>query len=438
MDSLKDRLTHAWNAFNARDPTDNAPHINYSEHISTNRPDRLRLNYSNDRTIIAAIYNRIAIDCANLTVEHARMDGEGRYKEPIKSGLHNCLTCEANIDQTASAFMHDVILSLLDEGCIAIVPTHTSVNPKNGNAFDIDEMRTAKILEWRPKTVRLRVYNEDKGIEEEIYMPKSSVCIIENPFYSIMNEKNSVIQRLLRKLALLDQVDEQSSSGKLDLIIQLPYAVKSDLRKQQADARRKNLEEQLTNSKYGIGYIDATEHITQLNRSLENNLLKQVEYLTDLLYSQLGITMEIMNGTCDDAAMLNYQTRVVEPIIGAVIDEMNRKFLSKTARTQGQKIIFFNDPFKLVPVSQIADIADKFTRNEILSSNELRQIIGFKPVDSQQADELRNKNLNATEGQSFTTTQGDSVVEMPLQDEAQPTATPSSGKKLVEELAARM
>lgn len=386
-----DRLQHAWNAFIGRDPT--KQRWDYGAGYSY-RPDHARLRRGNDRSIIAGIYTRISIDVAAVDIEHARLDQNERFMEPILSGLNYCLTTSANLDQTGRAFRQDAVMSLLDEGCIAIVPVDTSVDPRSSNSYDIQSLRVGKIVEWFPKHVRIELYNEDTGRKEDVTLPKEMVAIVENPFYTIMNEPNSIAQRLISKLNMLDYVDEQSSSGKLDLIIQLPYVIKSEARRQQAETRRKDIEMQLAGSKYGIAYTDATEHITQLNRAVENNLLNQIQYLQEMLYSQLGMPKSVFDGTADEATMLNYYNKTIEPILSALTDEMKRKFLTKTARTQGQSIVFFKDPFKLVPVNQMADIADKFTRNEILSSNEVRQIVGFKPVNDPKADELRNKNLN--------------------------------------------
>lgn len=410
--SFSSRLKHAWNAFMNRDPPEGREKVLPLEYqnlglSSTIRPDRVRFTRGNERSIITSIYNRISTDCSAVSIMHARLDDNDRFIKAIDSGLNNCLTLEANKDQTARAFMQDVYMSLFDEGCIAIVPVDTSVDPINNNSYDIESIRTGRITQWWPDHVRVEVYNDRLGKKQEIVMPKAAVCIIENPFYAVMNEHNSTLQRLIRKLNMLDIVDEQSSSGKLDLIIQLPYIIKSEARRQQAENRRKDIEMQLASSKYGIAYTDGTEHITQLNRAIENKLLDQVEYLTNLLYSQLGITTTVMDGTADDKTMLNYQNRTIEPIVSAVVDEMKRKFLTKTARSQKQSIVFFRDPFKLVPVNDLAEIADKFTRNEIMSSNEVRQIVGMKPVDDEKADELRNKNLNPGEGQEFASTEED-------------------------------
>ncbi len=386
------RLKHAWNAFvNNRDPT-----ISYRDIGGgySYRPDRPRLTRGNERSIVTSVYNRIALDTAAINIQHCKLDENGRLLSTMDSKLNKCLTLEANLDQTGRAFIQDAVMSMLDEGCVAIVPVETTSDPKITESYDILSMRTAKILEWFPQHVRVRLYNERTGQKEDIILLKKSVAIVENPLFAVINEPNSTMQRLIRKLSLLDVTDEQTASGKLDLIIQLPYIIKTDARRQQAEQRRKDIEMQLAGSKYGIAYTDGTEKITQLNRSLDNNLMKQVEYLTDLLFSQLGITQTILDGTADEKTMLNYYTRTIEPIIAAIADEMKRKFLSKTARSQNQSIMFFRDPFKLVPVNDIADIADKFTRNEILTSNELRQIVGMKPSDDPKADQLLNSNLN--------------------------------------------
>ena len=389
---ITDRLQHAWNAFLYND--NNFTNYRSIGASSSFKPDRTRFSRGNERSIVTSVYNRLALDASSIAIKHVKLDENGRYTEEINSGLNNCLNLEANIDQTGRAFLQDVVMSMLDEGCVAIVPVDTTINPIVSGSYEINTMRTAKIMEWYPAHVRVRVYNDQKGFHEEITLPKANVAIIENPLYSVINEPNSTMQRLVRKLNLLDVVDEQTSSGKLDLIIQLPYVIKSDARRQQAEDRRKDIEMQLSGSKYGIAYTDGTEKITQLNRPAENNLMKQVEYLTAMLYSQLGLTQSILDGTADDKTMLNYYNRTIEPIISAVVDEIKRKFLTKTARTQRQSIMYFRDPFKLVPVNDIAEIADKFTRNEILSSNEVRQIVGLKPSDNPEADELRNKNLN--------------------------------------------
>lgn len=390
-ETIGSRFKNAWNAFFNRDPT---PIFDNSGNSSSYRPDRYRPTRGNERSIITAINNRIAIDVAAIPIRHTRLDEDGGYLNTIDSGLNNCLNLEANLDQTGRAFLQDVVLSMLDEGCVALVPTVTDVNPDYTDSYDIYEIRTGKITEWYPKQVKVEVYNDNSGRKQQILRPKRKVAIIENPMYSVMNEPNSTMQRLIRKLKLLDAVDEQSSSGKLDLIIQLPYVVKTETRRQQAENRRKEIEEQLTGSKYGIAYTDGTERITQLNRAVENNLLKQVEYLTSMLFSQLGITQTILDGTADEKTILNYRNRIIEPILSAIVDAMKVRFITKIARTQGQSISFFMEPFKLVPVSEIAEIADKFTRNEIMTSNEIRQIVGMKPSRAPQADELRNKNLN--------------------------------------------
>lgn len=389
--SFGSRLKHAWNAFTGTDYTtyqDVGP--GYSS-----RPDRIRLTKGNERSIITSVYNRIALDVAALNVQHIRLDENGRFLSVIQDGLNTCLTVEANIDQTARAFIQDIVVSMLDEGCVAIVPVDTTYDPSVTGSYDIQTMRVGKILDWYPQHVRVRLYNERTGAKENILVPKSTVAIVENPLYAVVNEPNSTMQRLIRKLNLLDVIDEQSGSGKLDLIIQLPYVIKTEARRQQAENRRKDIEAQLSGTKYGIAYADGTERITQLNRSVNNNLMSQIEYLTSMLYSQLGIAQSILDGTADEKTMLNYNNRTIEPIISAIVDEMKRKFLTKTARSQSQSISFFRDPFKLVPVNDIAEIADKFTRNEIITSNEIRQVIGMKPSDDPRADELRNKNLSA-------------------------------------------
>ena len=392
--SFGSRLKSAWNAFFSRDPTEplEMPYENISV-SSYYRPDRFHYSRGNERSIVTAIYNRIALDVSAINIKHVRLDENGRYLKDIDSSLNECLTLQANMDQTSRAFFQDVVASMVDEGCVAIVPTDTDKDPFQGS-FDILTMRTGKIKQWFPYTVQVEVYNERIGQKQDIVMPKEDICIIENPLYSVMNEPNSTLQRLIRKLSLLDMVDERNNSGKLDLIFQLPYSIRSKLKRDQADQRRQDIENQLVGSKYGIAYIDATEHVTQLNRPAENNLMSQVEYLTSMLYSQLGITQEILNGTADEHAMLNYNNRTIEPIISAITDEMKRKFLTPTARSQKQSIMFFTDPFRLVPVSNIAEIADKFTRNEIMTSNEIRQVIGMVPSKDPEADELRNKNLS--------------------------------------------
>lgn len=397
--TFKDRLVHSFNAFMNKDPTPTTPY--YGGAFSTYRPDRVRLTRGNERSIVNSVYNRIALDVASLQIEHVRKDENGKFVEVIDSDLNNCLTVEPNIDQTARAFIQDVVLSMFDEGCVCIIPVDTNVDPDTG-AFKIESIRTGKVTQWMPQHVKVQAYNEKTGRKEEIILSKKNVCIIENPFYTVMNEPNSTVQRLIRKLNILDSIDEQSGAGKLDLIIQLPYVVKTPARKMQAEERRKDIENQLAGSKYGIAYTDGTEHITQLNRSVDNNLMTQIEYLTNLMYSQLGITQSIMDGTADEATMLNYNNRTIEPIISSIVDEMTRKFLTKTARTQMQSIFFFRDPFKLVPVSQMAEIADKFTRNEIMTSNEIRQVIGMRKADDPNADVLRNKNLSEPAGGNET------------------------------------
>ncbi len=389
---LTNRLQHAWNAFMNRDPT--AYYTNAGGNYYVHRPDRIRLSRGNERSIVTSIYNRIGLDVASININHCKLDKDDRFVEFIDSGLNNCLNLEANIDQTGQALKQDIVMSMLDEGVVAIVPIDTTLDPTVTGSYDIQTMRTGEILEWYPAHVKVKIYNDKKGYYEELVLPKSMVGIVENPFYSIMNEPNSTMQRLIRKLNLLDVIDDQSGSGKLDLIIQLPYTIKSPTKRQQADERRKQIEEQLTNSKYGIAYADATERITQLNRSVDNNLMSQIEYLTSMLYSQLGITQSILDGTADEQTQLNYLTHTVEPILSAIVDEMKRKFLTKTARSQKQTISYFRDPFKLVPVNNIAEIADKFTRNEIMTSNEIRQKIGMKPSDDPKADQLMNSNIS--------------------------------------------
>ena len=390
-----DRLQHSWNAFFNRSPT------TYYRDVGTGysyRPDRPVFSRGNERSMVTSVYNRIALDGSAIRILHCRLDEDGRFTEIIDSKLNNCLTVEANIDQTARAFMQDVIMSLLDEGSVAIVPVDTDLNPEVTGSFDILSMRTGKIIEWYPEKVRVRLYNDRTGRKEEILVKKSSVAIIENPLYAVINEPNSTMQRLIRKLNLLDVIDEQSGSGKLDLIIQLPYVVKTETRRQQAEQRRADIEQQLSGSKYGIAYTDGTERITQLNRSVDNNLMKQIEYLTSMLYSQLGITQSILDGSADEKTMLNYYNRTIEPIVSAIVDEMKRKFLTKTARSQLQSITFFRDPFKLAPINDLAEIADKFTRNEIMSKNEFRQVIGMKPSDDPKADQLINSNISQSTG----------------------------------------
>ena len=385
-------IKHAWGLFtntNNKNPTFNPAGSSYT--ISPTRP---RFSRGNERTVVTSVYNRIAIDASSIEIKHVILDDEGRFKETKKTRLNNCLTTEANIDQTSRAFMLDVVISLLDEGCVAVVPVKTTINPDNTESYDIDELRTGRIVEWFPKHVMVRLYNDETGMYQDVTLPKSQVAIIENPLYTIMNEPNSTMQRLIHKLSLLDIIDEESSSGKMDLIIQLPYIIKNETKRSQAEERRKQIEDQLRGSRYGVAYIDGTEKVTQLNRSVENNILKQVEYLTNLLYSQLGLTQTIMDGTADENTMNNYYNRTVEPVVSAIVDEFHRKFLTKTARTQGQAIMFFRDPFKLMSVTSIADTADKFTRNELLSSNEFRQIIGRKPSTDPKADMLLNKNIS--------------------------------------------
>lgn len=388
------RLKHAWNAFLNRDPT-----VVYRDIGSgySYRPDRLRLTRGNGRSIVTSVYNRIALDVAAINIRHVQLDDEERFLGVVNSDLNKCLSLEANLDQTGRAFIQDMVMSMMDEGCIAIVPIDTDDDPDDTEGYKIYSMRVGRIRDWYPAHVRVEVYNESKGRKQDIVVPKKTIGIVENPLYAVINEPNSTMQRLIRKLNLLDAVDEQSSAGKLDLIIQLPYVIKSDARRQQAEQRRRDIEQQLAGSKYGIAYVDGTEKITQLNRSLENNLMKQIEYLTNMLYSQLGITQSILDGTADEKTMLNYYNRTIEPIISAITDEMKRKFLSKTARSQRKSIMFFRDPFKLVPVGELAEISDKFTRNEIASSNEIRQVIGWKPSSDPKADELRNSNLSSSD-----------------------------------------
>lgn len=389
--SFISRLKHGWNAFMNRDPTNH-----YREYMGPGyfyRPDRTRFSRGNERSIVTSVYNRIALDVATINIRHVQLDENGRYISSIKSNLNNCLTVEANIDQTSRAFIQDVVISMFDEGCVAIVPVDTTLDPKLTDSYDILSMRVGKIKEWYPKHVKVELYNDRSGQKEEITIPKKNVAIIENPLYAVINESNSTMQRLIRKLNLLDAIDEQSGSGKLDLIIQLPYIIKTEARRQQAENRRKEIESQLSDSKFGIAYTDGTERITQLNRPIENNLMKQIEYLTSMLYSQLGLTQAILDGTANEQTMLNYYSRTIEPIISAIVDEMKRKFLTKTARSQLKSITFFRDPFKLVPINNIAEIADKFTRNEILTSNEIRQIIGMPPSSDPKADQLVNSNM---------------------------------------------
>lgn len=392
---MMDRLKHAWSIFKNKDPTG---FVSIGPAFSGYRPDRARFSRGNERSIVTSVYNRIAMDAAAMNIRHVRLDQNGRYLDEINSGLNNCLSLEANIDQTGRNFIQDVVMSMLDEGCVAIVPVDvdTEVDPTTSESVKILTMRTGRVLDWYPEHVRVQVYNPESGRREDVLLPKSFVAIIENPLYAVINEPNSTMQRLIRKLSLLDVVDEKTSSGKLDLIIQLPYIIKTEARRQQAEARRRDIETQLAEGKYGIAYTDGTERITQLNRPVENNLMAQIEYLTNMLYSQLGITQTILDGSADEKTMLNYYNRTIEPILSAITDEMKRKFLSKTARTQRQTVTFFRDPFKLVPVNDIAEIADKFTRNEIMTSNEIRQVIGMKPSTDPNADVLRNKNLSAS------------------------------------------
>ena len=390
--SLISRLRNAWNVFRSRSPTTGVNMASGGYY----RPDRIRLSRGNERTIVTSVYNRIATDAAQIALHHVRLDENGRFKEIINSGLNDCLSFSANLDQTGRLFVFDVAMSMMDEGCVAIVPVDTDTDVDKNispGAYDILSLRVAKIVNWYPEHITVRLYNEKTGRKQEITLPKTMCAIVENPFYSVMNEPNSTMQRLIRKMTLLDVLDENNSSGKLDLIIQLPYVVKTQTKRDQAEERRKDIEKQLSGSKYGIAYTDGTEKITQLNRPVDNNLMSQIEYLTSMLYSQLGITQAIMDGTADDSAMMNYYSRTIEPIVSAIVDEMKRKFLSQTARSRGQDIMFFRDPFKLVPVNTLAEIADKMTRNEIMSSNEFRQIIGLKPSDDPRADELRNSNM---------------------------------------------
>lgn len=389
--SVGSRFKNAWNAFRNREPTKVFQDIGYGYSY---RPDRFRLTRGNERSIVTSVYNRIALDVAAIDIRHVQLDAEGQFCDVVQSGLNDCLSTEANLDQTGRAFIQDAVMSMMDEGCIAIVPVDTDDDPDDTTGYQILSMRVGRIRDWYPKHIRVELYNEETGRKQDIVVPKSTVAIVENPLYAVINEPNSTMKRLIRKLNLLDAVDEQSSSGKLDLIIQLPYVIKTEARRKQAEKRRKDIEQQLAGSKYGIAYTDGTERITQLNRSLENNLMKQIEYLTSMLYSQLGITQSILDGTADDKTMLNYYNRTIEPIIAAIVDEMKRKFLSKTARSKNKSIKFFRDPFKLVPVADLAEISDKFTRNEIATSNEIRQVIGWKPSDDPKADELRNSNLS--------------------------------------------
>lgn len=399
MGWITDRFKRVANIFKSPDASTTLLSGERAGYVSTSQSDRIFLRFQNERSIVAGIYNRIAMDVASVDIRHVKLDELGRYKETIDDSLNQCFSLEPNMDQTARQFFQNLVLSMFDEGVVAVVPVDCSSNPAHSENFSIYTMRIGKVMEWYPELVKVRLYNDLKGIHEERVLPKKSVAIIENPFYAIMNDRNSILQRLIRKMNLLDAIDEQSGSGKLDIILQLPYIVRSDIKKQQAEERRKGIEEQLMNSKYGIAYIDGTERITQLNRPIENNLMNQIEYLTTMLYGQLGMTKEIFEGTADEQQSLNYRNRTLEPILTSIVEEFRRKFLSKTARSQGQSIMYFNDPFKLVPVEKLAEIADKLTRNEVLSSNELRSIIGYKPVDDPRADELRNKNLNAENDQ---------------------------------------
>ena len=390
--SFGSRIRRAWNVFKNRDPmTDMSWRLGYGD---SQRADRVILSSNNEKTIVNAIYNRIALDVASLKFRHVRLDENERFKEEMSTGLNEVLKTEANLDQSGRAFVHDMVLSMIDEGVVAAVPVETTDDPEVSSSYDILQMRVGPIVEWYPQHVKVRLYNSVTGRRQEFTFRKRDVAILENPFYAVMNAPNSTLQRLIRKLRLLDIIDEQAGSGKLDLIIQLPYTIRSEARQEQAEIRRKSVEDQLAGNKLGIAYIDSTEKVIQLNRSVENNLLKQVEYLTSMLYSQLGFSQSILDGTADEQTMLNYQNKTVEPLASTITDEFKRKFLTKTARTQGQSVMFFTEPFRITPVSQIAEIADKFTRNEILTSNEIRQIIGIKPSDDPKADELHNSNLN--------------------------------------------
>lgn len=418
--SFLDRIQRGWNAFRNRDPTSNFRDIGDSYY---RRPDRPRFTRGNERSIVTSLYNRISLDASAVNIQHVRLDKNGRFLYIIESDFNNCLTLDANVDQSGRQFIQDVVMSMLDEGCVAIVPTDTDVNPYSTDSYKIFSMRTGKIIEWYPMHVKVRVYNERKGKKEDIILPKSKIGIVENPLYAVINEPNSTMQRLIRKLSLLDITDEQTASGKLDLIIQLPYVIKTEARRQQAENRRKDIEMQLSGSKYGIAYTDGTERITQLNRSIENNLMKQIEYLTNMVYSQIGMSQAILDGTADEKTMLNYYSRIIEPIVSAIVDEMNRKFLTKTARSQRQSILFFRDPFKLVPVNDIAEIADKFTRNEIMTSNEIRQIIGMKPSDDPKADQLINSNISQSANDQRIPTESEEqdipIMNQPYSDYAQ-------------------
>lgn len=427
MPTITKRFQNAWNVFMGRDPTKNYPTGLYGTYGVGARPDRVRLSYANEKSIVTTIYNRIALDVAQVNIQHVRCDENGRYEEEIKDSLNNCLRLDPNLDQTARAFFQDVVMSMFDEGCVAIVPVDTDTDPDDGS-YNILSLRTAKVVEWFPYNVRLDIYNEDLGKHVQIIVPKSTVAIIENPFYAVMNEPNSTLQRLIRTLNRIDRLDEQNCSGKLDLIIQLPFSLKGETRIKQAEERRQKIIDQLEGSKYGIAYIDSTEHVTQLNRAIENNLWTQATDLTALLYQQLGISQTILDGTADEQTMKNYYNNTIDPILTCITDEMIRKFLTKTARTQGQSIKYFRDPFKLVPVSQLADIADKFTRNEIASSNELRAEIGWKPSKDPRADELRNKNLNEAKQER------DPVN---LKEEAEEDSVTSRGEKVTKNLIRR-
>lgn len=412
--SFTTRLQHAWDVFRNREPTYNYTDIGASYSY---RPDRTRLTKGNERSIVTSIFNRIALDVATIQIRHCKVDENGRFSSNIDSPLNRCLDLEANIDQTGRAFLQDVVMSMLDEGVVAMVPVDTSIDPRKSDTFDVLSLRTGKIIEWSKEYVKVRLYNDRKGIHEDIQLPKKMVGIVENPLYAVINEHNSTMQRLIRKLSLLDAVDETTRSGKLDMIIQLPYVIKSDARRKEADKRRRDIEEQLKGP-YGIAYVDGTEKIIQLNRPIENNLMKQIEYLTNMLYTQLGVTEEILNGTANEQTMLNYNSRTIEPIVSAIVDEMKRKFISDDARNDNETIMFFSDPFKLVPVSEVAEIADKFTRNEILTSNEIRQIIHIKPADDPKADKLINSNLNQPVDETDNTEPTEELVEEPITGES--------------------
>lgn len=412
---LTDTLAHAWNAFTQVENSNYRPpiqRIRTGLYSSYSRPDRMYFSRGNDKSIVTAIYNRVAIDVSSYDIKHVRLDKKGRYIDTMDSSLNNCLTLSANKDQTHRAFIQDIVQSMLDEGCIAVVPIDTDINPETAS-YDIESMRVGKIVQWFPDDIEVEVYNDRTGNKQNLIFSKKNAAIIENPLYAIVNAPNSVLQRLIRKLNLLDVIDEQSGSGKLDLIIQLPYIIKTDARKKQAAQRKADIENQLANSKYGIAYTDGTEKITQLNRPVENNLLNQITYLTRMVYAQLGTTEEILNGTANEETMLNYQNRTIQPILNAITDEFKRKFLTKTARTQGQSIMYFVEPFKMIPAGKFAEMADKFTRNEILSTNEVRQMLGLPPSSDPKADELRNKNLNAEKGEAYPTTDGKSIVDTP-------------------------